>query len=891
MFSLSELVSLSPGQASSKLLKPWWEVFMDHLVLLMLMVSVLAGTLLLSRDRVVCLPLDPSSPSSNPSSCSSSSPSSLSSPSSTPSSCSSFSPPPQGRRTQLDYQQYVYVSQVCYHQAPALASRLAPYLTLLQSLSLVLLASGGFWLHFPLSSARVEHFLAILAKCSESPWTSRALSHAARHDPAHDNTPIQQEEEEEERGGQRPPPTPSSLLTSSRTRQSSLDSGTDSPLLGRPHPAPPSPCPSSLSRTSSLSSVCVSPRAQAPRPPAPRQAVTLDRSDGEQARALFERVRRFRAHCENSDVIYKVYLCQTAFKLLMVVVIVGYTAPLLSSITFCHTCLPQAHGLTGYAAFQCTHALAALLHKLMLAYLCLVGLYGLLGLYALYWSLYSSLRQYSFSRLKELCFLGDVPDLCNDLAFLLHMSDQYDPLLAQRLSVFLSPVSETRLLDEGMRRRWGAERLVSMTTTDGRGRSLLQLVALPRLPPALFSLSQVEVLKLELVREAKITGQVTGMTSLRELHLYLCSAAVEPGALAFLQEHLESLHLTFPQASDLPPWALSLRGLQELHLTGRLGCEGGVGRGWALGSLRQLRHLRVLVLRGMLPRVPGELGEVGATLVRLEVHNEGCRLLVLTGLRRLGGLTELVLQGCQLERLPSALLALPALRSLDLGHNSLRCLDELPGLGQLRRLSSLCLSHNRVLVLPAGVGLLRGLELLDLGHNQLSALPPALFILPRLRRLLLGGNLLEELPGEVGALGALAELDLSGNRLESLPAELWRCAGLRSLNLAHNSLEGLPPGLGGLGALARLDLRCNSLQELPEELGGCGGLRGGGRLLVEDWLLHTLPQPVRDFLLSPPGSPLQGTTSETKPSRPESDSFPYFSAAQWSFSSAMESRI
>ena len=127
----------------------------------------------------------------------------------------------------------------------------------------------------------------------------------------------------------------------------------------------------------------------------------------------------------------------------------------------------------------------------------------------------SSLRQYSFSRLKELCFLGDVPDLCNDLAFLLHMSDQYDPLLAQRLSVFLSPVSETRLLDEGMRRRWGAERLVSMTTTDGRGRSLLQLVALPRLPPALFSLSQVEVLKLELVREAKITGQVTGMTSLR----------------------------------------------------------------------------------------------------------------------------------------------------------------------------------------------------------------------------------------------------------------------------------------------------------------------------------------------------------------------------------------
>uniref|UniRef100_A0A8C9ZXJ7 LRRC8 pannexin-like TM region domain-containing protein n=1 Tax=Sander lucioperca TaxID=283035 RepID=A0A8C9ZXJ7_SANLU len=44
MFSLSELAPLNQHQSRSKLLKPWWEVFMDYLVVLMLMASVLACT-------------------------------------------------------------------------------------------------------------------------------------------------------------------------------------------------------------------------------------------------------------------------------------------------------------------------------------------------------------------------------------------------------------------------------------------------------------------------------------------------------------------------------------------------------------------------------------------------------------------------------------------------------------------------------------------------------------------------------------------------------------------------------------------------------------------------------------------------------------------------------
>uniref|UniRef100_A0A3Q3ECW7 Si:ch211-106h11.1 n=1 Tax=Labrus bergylta TaxID=56723 RepID=A0A3Q3ECW7_9LABR len=737
MFSLSELVPLNQHQNRSKLLKPWWEVFMDYLVVLMLMASVLACTEQLSRDRVVCIPLDPLFTTNT------------------------------RRRTHLVYQQYIYISQVCYHEALPLCSRFFPYMALLQSL--VLVASGSFWLHFPHTSARIEHFLAILAKCCESPWTSQALSHAAQQEN------IQEKEEADRR---------------------------------RP-----------------VSQVHLSPFKPSVKVENPRQVISLDRSDGEQARALFERVRKFRSHCEISDVIYKVYLAQTIFKLLMVTLIVGYTIPLLSSFTFTHTCHPEEQALVGYATFECIHVISSLMRKLLVAYLSLLGLYSLLNLYTLCWILHrsDSLRQYSFHSLKDLRSLIDVPDLRNDLAFLLHMLDQYDPLLAQRLSVFLSPVSESRLLEESLERRWGEEKLHAMTTVDADGGSRLQLVALPRLPPALFTLSQLHVLKLELITDARFTAQVANMAALRELHLYHCTAAVDPGALRVLQERLEVLHLTFTQASEIPSWVLSLHSLHELHLCGRLSSDGGVGRGWALGSLRQLHHLRMLAVRGRLQRIPGELCEVAGSVARLEIYNEGTRLLVLTGLKRMVDLTELLLQDCQLERLPSALLALSNLRTLDLQHNNMRTLEEL-------------------------VGVLRGLELLDLSNNQLRSLPPALFSLRRLRRLLLAGNLLKELPAEVKTLQLLTELDLSGNRLESLPSELFSsCVELRILNVAHNSLSSLPGGIAASGHLSRLDLRSNSLEELPAELGCCSGLHGGG-LLVEEWLFLSLPPQVRDFL-------------------------------------------
>lgn len=107
MFSLSELVPLNQHQNTCKLLKPWWEVFMDYLGVLMLMTSVLACTEQLSRDRVVCIPSDPAVRAN----------SSDHAPSETPlhnlpNTDPNLHPAAQGRHTHLVYQQYIYVSQV-----------------------------------------------------------------------------------------------------------------------------------------------------------------------------------------------------------------------------------------------------------------------------------------------------------------------------------------------------------------------------------------------------------------------------------------------------------------------------------------------------------------------------------------------------------------------------------------------------------------------------------------------------------------------------------------------------------------------------------------------------------------------------------------------------------
>lgn len=196
---------------------------------------------------------------------------------------------------------------------------------------------------------------------------------------------------------------------------------------------------------------------------------------------------------------------------------------------------------------------------------------------------------------------------------------------------------------------------------------------------------------------------------------------------------------------------------------------------------------------------------------------------------------------CALAELADSVCELTELERLDVGHNQLAALPELPAclrelyvhdnrlarLPALPRLSVLDANRNRLVEVPA----LRDLRFAYLADNRLTA-PPAT---SGVRYLNVGDNPLgvlacddpaiEELRAEHAQLTALAierltglrELSLRGNRLTAVPPSLAALRQLRVLDLRGNELDHLPDGLLDL-PLAKLDLRWNPLRSPPSWL-------------------------------------------------------------------------
>lgn len=824
MFTLTEIASLNDIQPTYRILKPWWDVFMDYLGLIMLMLAVFAMTMQITKDQVACLPyIDNAEEASGTSSLPQQRPEDVTSSTRAPvgttippvtkdltdeavSKIYALQAPPTGVKTNLDFQQYVFINQKCYHDALPWYSKYFPYLTLIHTL--ILMVSSNFWFKYPKTSSKIEHFVSILGRCFESPWTTKALSETACED---------SEENKQRLTG-----------TSSAPKQVSLEGNDDS---------------TNVSPSTPMLGVKFS--ADKPIAEVPSSMTILDKKDGEQAKALFEKVRKFRAHVEDSDFIYKLYVAQTIVKSVKFILILCYTSTFLVEIKFTHECKPDIKHLTGYTKFFCTHNMAFMLNKLLVTYVALIMIYGMTCLYSLFWVFRRPLKEYSFEKVREESSFSDIPDVKNDFAFLLHMIDQYDQLYSKRFGVFLSEVSENKLREISLNHEWTFEKLKQLVTRNAQDKQELHLFMLSGLPNAVFDLTDLEVLRLELIPDVRFTAKVSQMTSLQELHLCNSPAKVEQTGFAFLRDHLRCLHVKFTDVAEIPAWVYLLRNLRELNLIGNLSSENN--KMICLESMRDLRHLKTLCLKSNLTKIPTNITELSPHLIRLMVHNDGTKLLVLNSLKKMTNLIEVELHNCELERIPHAIFSLTNLQELDLKSNNIRTIEEIISFQHLKRLMCLKLWHNKIITIPATIGHIKSLEALYLSHNKLETLPAALFTLPKLRHLEVGHNSISVLPPDVGLLHNLQHLAINSNKLEGLPKPLFRCTKLKVLCLGHNALTTLPEAVGQLVQLTQLELKGNCLDRLPAQLGNCRLLRRNC-LIVEDHLFDTLPVDAKESI-------------------------------------------
>ncbi|XP_027699870.1 volume-regulated anion channel subunit LRRC8E [Vombatus ursinus] len=782
MIPVAEFKQFTEQQPAFKVLKPWWDVLAEYITVAMLMIGVFGCTLQVTQDKIICLPSHVPRENLSETPCGE-----------LPRGISGDTEDLRelsGLKNNLDLQQYSFINQLCYETALHWYAKYFPYLVVIHTL--IFMVCTSFWFKFPGTSSKIEHFISILGKCFDSPWTTRALSEVSGEN--HKGT--------------------SGRLTATAI----VGSG----------------------KTGESEKVLTEPEKVVMEPPA---VTLLDKKEGEQAKALFEKVKKFRVHVEEGDILYTMYIRQTVLKVCKFLAILIYNVIYVEKISFLVACQVETAEVTGYANFCCNHTKAHLFAKLAFCYISFVCVYGLTCLYTLYWLFHRPLKEYSFCSVREETGMGDIPDVKNDFAFMLHLIDQYDSLYSKRFAVFLSEVSESRLKQLNLNHEWTPEKLRQKLQRNGRGQLELALCMLPGLPDTVFELSEIEVLKLEAICDITFPPTLSQLVHLEELSLLHSPAKLPFSSFVFLRDRLKVVRVKCEELREVPLWVFGLRSLEELHLEGLFPAE--LSRAANLESLKELKLLKSLSLRSNAGKVPPSVTDVAGHLQRLSLHNDGARLLTLNGLKKLTALRELELVGCGLERIPHAVFSLTALQELDLKDNHLRSIEEILSFQHCRKLVTLKLWHNQIAYVPEHIRKLKGLEQLYLSHNKLETLPPQICFCTNLRLLDVSHNGLRSLPQEVSILQNLQHLAVSYNALEALPDELFFCQKLRTLLLGYNHLNQLSPRVATLQTLSRLELKGNRLEALPEELGNCGGLKKSG-LLVEEALYEGLPAEVRE---------------------------------------------
>ncbi|XP_075040278.1 volume-regulated anion channel subunit LRRC8C-like [Mixophyes fleayi] len=803
MATVADLKYFGDPQENFKILKPWWDVFTEYLTILMIMVSVLGISLQISSAaKILCIPvpngLDIKTLKWNATI------------------TKAFDEQKQIIRFYLDRKQYVMIDQWCYDTATLWYSKYFPYLVLIHSM--IFMVCANFWFKFPGTSSKIEHFVAVLYKCLDSPWTTKALSQTMY------------EHSDNKYLGSIASSRLETSLTDTVNPATSVMSLTKHNLPVNSMSIDKSGLKTQTHESSGISG---------------NQTLTLlDKKEAEQAKALFEKVKKFRLHTEDGDILYNMYIRQTVIRCFQALCILCYVSMLIPKMHYIIHCIDASHS-TGCADFFCIHGLLRLFAMLSYAYIAVIILYSSTCVYSLGWIYLFNLKEYCFSKVREETNINDIPDIKNDFAFLLHLIDQYDSLYAKNFAIFLSDISENKLLQLNLNYEWTEEKLLQRMIRNVQNKCELHLFMLPGLPSAVYELQNIEVLKLELISDAHVEPLISKLVLLKEMWILNSTVKVEEAALQFLKNNLQLVRVRFERLKEIPNWIYSLKNVRELFFEGSFQLNSKTAI--TLQSFHELENLKSLHFRSNFAKVPIAILDIANHLQHLSIHNQKNKLTYLNNIRKLSVLHTLKLVQCGLDRIPSVAFSLSHLQELDLKENNLTGMSEVASFQNHKKFTSLKLHCNTVTVISPYISKVTSLEYLNFNKNLISEMPSGLFHLRRLKHLALAYNCISVIPEEISKLQELLVFSIEHNKVSVLPAELFCCTKLRVLIISYNLIQKIPLAIGNLIQLRQFELSDNKLDNLPADIGNCPFLKRS-QIVVEEELYNTLPHNVREIL-------------------------------------------
>lgn len=135
-------------------------------------------------------------------------------------------------------------------------------------------------------------------------------------------------------------------------------------------------------------------------------------------------------------------------------------------------------------------------------------------------------------------------------------------------------------------------------------------------------------------------------------------------------------------------------------------------------------------------------------------------------------------------------------RQLNLNKMGINCV--LSSIGNLRMLTHLDLSQNRIETLPESVGKLINLEVMALWGNPLRSLPESIGELHKLRILSVHSGCLSDFPSSMSELNELQYLGARSNVFYKIPQVIYQMKQLRKLEISSYAQHSFPDRIGKL---------------------------------------------------------------------------------------------